>query len=110
MALLCAVMFSGLFVLDHHHWLILPAMAAFSYFVLLLAYSPDVQDIVSRKWVKPTVAVLSVLSLLIAIWHLIDAFAYLNYRCLTPVWAVLLQPAILWLIVKLFRAADKTGK
>ena len=47
MTLLSAAMFVGLFILPRHRWLMLPAALSFSYYMMILAYSPTVQRCLS---------------------------------------------------------------
>ena len=102
MSVAMAIVCLGLFLLDRHRPLTIFGMMPFVYYMLLLAHSRPIRRLMTRRWVHSAVSILSVLSYAIAVFDLTKTHSLdINY-CL-PIWAVLLQPVVVYPFMLLWR-------
>ncbi len=99
-----AIVVLGLYILDRHRWIGIFAMLPFAYYMLLLSYNTIIQRRMEKRWIKPAVIVLSILSFLCALYVLIhdlsDSWGRLSIYYLMPIWAVLVQPVIAYPFIR----------
>ncbi len=91
---------------ERHRWLDFPAALAFVYLMLQLAYAPAVQRLMGGRWVKPTILTLSILSVIIVLVGLLQTRS-LSIYYLLPVWAVLIQPVVVYPFILLWRKRNE---
>ena len=95
-----AIVFLGLYILDRHRWIGIYAMMPFGYYMLLLSHNTVIQQYMEKRWINPTVIVLSVLSFLSTIYELFQnlfgSCGWLSIYYLIPLWAVILQPVAVY--------------
>lgn len=89
-------------LMERHRWTDFPAMLAFVYVMLLLAYDPSVQRLMDGRWVKPTVITLSILSFIDVVFGL-TRNGFMNIYYLLPVWAVIVQPVVVYPFIWIWR-------
>ena len=87
---------------ERHQWLCIPASLSFIYLMLLLAYAPAIQRLMGGRWVKPTIVTLSILSFIVILVGLFQTRS-LSIYYLLPVWAVLIQPVVVYPFILLWR-------
>ena len=87
---------------ERHQWLVFPASLAFVYLMILLAYAPTVQPLMDGRWVNPTIVTLSILSFIVVVVGLFQTRS-LSIYYLLPVWAVLIQPVVVYPFILLWR-------
>lgn len=95
-----ALLFIGLHYLERHRWIWIFAMMPFSYYMLRLSYDSNIQRLMEKKWVWPTVKVLAILSFFCAIYVLICKWSWLSFDYLIPVWSVILQPVVAYPFIR----------
>lgn len=93
-------------MLERHRWTDFPAMLAFVYFIILLAYAPEVQRLMNGHWVKSTIITLSILSFIDVVFGLTRS-GWMNIFYLLPVWAVAVQPVIIYPFILLWQKKHK---
>lgn len=113
LALTCvafALLFIGLYGIERHRWIRIFAMMPFCYYMLRLSYDTCVQRLMEKPWAKPTISVLSVLSFLCVVFLLVRCLCgdWLSFYYLVPVWAVLLQPVVVYPLILKRRKKDKS--
>lgn len=86
---------------ERHRWMAFPASLAFVYLMLLLAYAPAVQHLMDGRWLKPTIVTLSILSFIVVVVGLFQTRSLSTYYLL-PVWAVLIQPVVVYPFILLW--------
>lgn len=91
---------------ERHRWLDFPAALAFVYLMLQLAYAPAVQRLMGGRWVKPTILTLSILSVIVVLVGLLQTRS-LSIYYLLPVWAVLIQPVVVYPFILLWRKRNE---
>lgn len=91
---------------ERHRWLDFPASLAFVYYMILLANAPSVQRLMDGRWVKPTVVILSIISFIVVLVGLFQA-SPLRIYYLLPVWAVLIQPVVVYPFILLWRKRNE---
>lgn len=99
LAIVMAISCVALDTLDRHRWTDFPAMLAFVYFMLLLAYAPVVLSKMDSRWVKPTIITLSILSF-IAVVIALTRCRWMSIYYLLPVWALIVQPVIVYPFIR----------
>lgn len=99
-----AIVFLGLYILDRHRWIGIFAMMPFAHYMLQLSYNTIIQRRMEKRWIKPTVFVLSILSFLCALYllfqNLFDSWGQLSIYYLMPIWAVLVQPVVVYPFIR----------
>lgn len=93
-------------LMERHRWTDFPAMLAFVYIILQLAYAPAVQRLMDGHWVKPTIITLSILSFIDVVFGLTRS-GWMNIYYLLPIWALLIQPVIVYPFIILWQKKHK---
>ena len=106
MSVTMAIVCLGLFLLDRHRMVTVFGMMPFVYYMLLLSNSRPVQQCMASPWVKPTVIALSALSFAAAVIGLIQNHR-LSFYYLLPVWSVIIQPAVVYPCILLWKRKKK---
>ena len=89
-------------MLERHRWTDFPVMLAFVFIMILLAYDPEVQRLMDEHWVKPAIITLSILSFIDVVFGLTRS-GWMNIYYLLPVWALFVQPTVVYLFILLYR-------
>lgn len=71
--------------------------------MLRLSNDSIIQHLMGKRWVCPTVKVLSILSFFCAIYVLICNWNWLSFDHLIPIWCVILQPAEVYPFIRLWQ-------
>lgn len=95
-----ALLLIGLHYLERHRWFWIFALMPFAYYMLRLSYDSNIQHLMRKRWVWPTVKVLSILSFLCAIFVLICNWSWLSFDHLIPIWCVILQPVVVYPFIR----------
>lgn len=95
-----ALLLIGLHYLERHRWFWIFAMMPFAYYMLRLSYDSNLQHLMGKRWVWPTIIVLSILSFLCALYVLICNWSWLFFDHLIPIWCVILQPVVVYPFIR----------
>ena len=95
-----ALLLIGLHYLERHRWFWIFAMMPFAYYMLRLPYDSNIQRLMGKHRVRPTIMALSILSFLGSLYVLICNCPWLSFDHLIPIWCVILQPVVVYPFIR----------
>lgn len=107
LTILMAFFYAACYGLTRHAWAQIPAAIGFLYYIIQLSRVPDIQQLMARQWVKPTLVILSALSFLIILssilldWNMVTSFDLLYTVRL------LIQPVVVYPFIWIWRKKHK---